>query len=97
MGKVDRVDLCRRDGETLIRVIDYKSGAKEFRLCDVMQGLNIQMVLYLMCIVRNGGPHYGGALTPAGVLYLSSKGPDKNLDRHATDKEIVKSRTVPTG
>lgn len=92
MGKVDRVDLCRRDGETLIRVIDYKSGAKEFRLCDVMQGLNIQMVLYLMCIVRNGGPHYGGALTPAGVLYLSSKGPDKNLDRHATDKEIVKKQ-----
>lgn len=92
MGKVDRVDLCRKDGETMIRVVDYKSGAKEFRLCDVMQGLNIQMVLYLMCLVKNGGSHYGDALVPAGVLYLSSKGPDKNLGRHATEREIVKKQ-----
>lgn len=92
MGKVDRVDLCRRDGETMIRVIDYKSGTKEFKLSDVMQGLNIQMVLYLMCIARSGGARYGEPIVPAGVLYLSSKGPDKNLGRHATEKEIVKKR-----
>ncbi len=88
-GKVDRVDICRRGNETLLRVIDYKSGAKEFRLCDVMQGLNIQMVLYLMCIARGGAEHYGGRILPAGVLYLSSRGPDKNLGRHATDREVL--------
>lgn len=92
MGKVDRVDLCERDGEKMIRIVDYKSGTKEFRLSDVLQGLNIQMVLYLMCIVRNGGKHYGEPIVPAGVLYLSSKGPDKNLRRHATDREIVKQQ-----
>ena len=91
-GKVDRVDVCRKGGETLLRIVDYKSGAREFRLSDVMQGLNIQMVLYLMCIQQGGAERYGDRIVPAGVLYLSSRGPDKNLGRHATDREIQKKQ-----
>lgn len=91
-GKVDRVDVCRRGGETLLRIVDYKSGAKEFRLSDVIQGLNIQMVLYLMCIQQGGRGRYGDRIVPAGVLYLSSRGPDRNLGRNATDQEIRKNQ-----
>ena len=71
-GIVDRVDLYEHDGVRYVRVVDYKTGAKEFRLSDIWQGLNIQMLLYLFALKNNVGDRYGGSMTPAGVLYLPS-------------------------
>ncbi len=71
-GSVDRVDLLQKDGIKYIRVIDYKTGKKDFKLSDLLDGINIQMVLYLMAIIKNGGECYGQAI-PAGVLYLPSR------------------------
>lgn len=71
-GSVDRVDLMERDGITYLRVIDYKTGKKDFNLSALLFGLNIQPVLYLMTLLKNGEERYGRAL-PAGVLYLPSR------------------------
>ena len=71
-GIIDRVDLYEKDGVRYVRVVDYKTGAKEFRLSDIWQGLNIQMLLYLFALKNNVGDRYGGSMTPAGVLYLPS-------------------------
>ena len=68
-GSVDRVDKLDLDGKRYIRVIDYKSGAKEFVLSDVLYGLNMQMVLYLVSIVRSKNDFYKDSV-PAGVLYF---------------------------
>lgn len=46
-GKVDRVDLAEIDGEPYVRVIDYKSSGKPFDVSDVLNGLNMQMLIYL--------------------------------------------------
>lgn len=71
-GSVDRVDIMEKDGITYLRVIDYKTGKKEFNLSALLSGLNIQPVLYLMTLLKNGEERYGKAL-PAGVLYLPSR------------------------
>ena len=71
-GIIDRVDLYEKDGVRYVRVVDYKTGAKEFRLSDIWQGLNIQMLLYLFALKNNVGDRYGGSMTPAGVRYLPS-------------------------
>ena len=71
-GSVDRVDLMERDGIKYIRVVDYKTGKKEFKLSELFDGLNIQMVLYLMALEKNGKDYYG-EVVPAGVLYLPSR------------------------
>ncbi|GHU87602.1 hypothetical protein FACS1894202_02200 [Clostridia bacterium] len=55
-GFIDRVD---RYGE-YVRVVDYKSGAAEFSLRDVWNGLGTQMLCYLFALEED---------TPAGVLY----------------------------
>lgn len=67
-GFVDRVDSCEIAGRQYVRVIDYKSGGKEFRTSDILYGLNMQMLIYLFALTQEGGKYAG--YQPAGVLYL---------------------------
>ncbi len=94
-GSVDRVDLMEKDGIKYIRVIDYKTGQKEFKLSELFDGLNIQMVLYLMAIEKNGKNYYGD-IVPSGVLYLPSRIGLKNyLElRSPTNENIEKQKRV---
>ena len=69
IGKVDRVDAFQKHGSTWLRVVDYKTGSKEFLLDDVRNGLNCQMLIYLFTLTRNGEQTFKEP-TPAGVLYL---------------------------
>lgn len=73
-GKIDRVDTFDSPEGTYVRIIDYKTGSKEFRLSDVLFGLNMQMLIYLMSIQKNGEKRYGKVL-PAGVLYFPALKP----------------------
>lgn len=66
VGSIDRVD--EYDG--YIRVIDYKTGGKSFKLPDILFGLNLQMLIYLYAVVRAGGRNDEKA---AGILYMPSK------------------------
>lgn len=67
-GSIDRLD---RWG-SYIRIVDYKTGSKTFKLSDTVYGLNMQMLLYLYCVIRGENPDYKGK-NPAGILYLPSK------------------------
>lgn len=90
-GKVDRVDVMRRHGKSYVRVIDYKTGAKEFKLSDVLYGLNMQMLLYLAAIWQNGGEHYG-SVVPAGVLYMPASRPVINSERGDSEEKAEKEK-----
>ncbi|HEX3027613.1 MAG TPA: PD-(D/E)XK nuclease family protein, partial [Clostridia bacterium] len=93
-GKVDRVDLMKRDGASYLRVVDYKTGSKEFNLSDVIYGLNLQMFLYLFALCDNGGGRYSaqGEITPAGVLYVPSGRPNITAARSAGEEDISAAR-----
>ena len=73
-GKIDRVDTYQQDGHTFLRILDYKTGSKSFRLEEVVEGLNLQMFIYLFTLCHGDPARYGNA-TPAGVLYLPAKFP----------------------
>ena len=53
-GKVDRVDGWIKDDKLYLRVVDYKSGKKKFDLANVRMGLDIQMLLYLFALQKEG-------------------------------------------
>ena len=86
-GKVDRVDVYNDDGKAYLRVVDYKTGGKDFRLGDVFSGLNMQMLIYLMCLWDNGKEKYGDTV-PAGIMYVPANNSGEQLSRRAGAEEI---------
>ena len=84
-GRVDRVDVYRRAGRAYIRVIDYKSGNKNFSLDDIERGLNMQLLLYLISFWKSDTPAFrrrltgeeNGELLPAGALYTAARPSEK--------------------
>lgn len=79
IGKVDRVDLCEDNGKTWVRVVDYKSGTKEFAIGNLLYGLDMQMLIYLFTITSPGTALSGA--DPAGILYMPSGKVSSTLER----------------
>ena len=79
-GKIDRVDTYEDgEGRLFVRVVDYKTGSKTFRIENVKLGLNTQMLLYLFSIWENGATRYAGEPIPAAVLYAGIKPPQVDM------------------
>ena len=91
-GKVDRVDGWVRDGRLYLRVVDYKSGRKAFDLSAVRMGLDIQMLLYLFTLQKEGSAHFGREIEPAGVLYLPARDEILSLERNVAPEKLQSER-----
>jgi ATP-dependent helicase/nuclease subunit B len=95
IGKIDRIDMLEREGETYIRIVDYKSGSKEFKLSDVYFGLQIQLLLYLDAVCANESEGLENPLLPGGILYFKIDDPMiknmRNLSDEQLEIEIMKS------
>ncbi len=74
-GFVDRVDVWNEQGRNYIRVVDYKTGKKDFDYCDVFNGIGLQMLLYLFALTRRDTDLLGKCPYPAGVQYFPARAP----------------------
>ena len=72
---MDRVDLYTNGGVTYVRVVDYKTGKKAFDYTDILNGMGLQMLIYLFALEEHGGEAFGKKLQPAGVLYFPARRP----------------------
>ncbi len=84
-GVIDRVDVWENEGETYVRIVDYKTGKKEFRLSDVLYGVNMQMLLYLAAVLE------GRKEQAAGILYMPAVRPVVSGSRHETPSQLEKA------
>ena len=91
-GKVDRVDGWVKDGKLYLRVVDYKSGRKAFDLSAVRMGLDIQMLLYLFALEKEGKQRFGMDIEPAGVLYLPARDEILSAERSVTADQLRAQR-----
>ncbi|WKY43602.1 PD-(D/E)XK nuclease family protein [Eubacteriaceae bacterium ES2] len=81
-GKIDRVDLYQKDGQTWVKIIDYKTGKKNLRYEDIYYGLSLQLVVYMdgcLSVLKEEN------LMPGGILYF-------HVDDPVVGTEIDKSR-----
>ncbi|MCL2579788.1 MAG: PD-(D/E)XK nuclease family protein [Oscillospiraceae bacterium] len=90
-GVVDRVDVMQKGENRYLRVVDYKSGGKQFRLDDVICGLNLQMLLYLFTIAEKGEGALAGCV-PAGVLYMPV-GTKPVTSERGEDEEMIAAQS----
>lgn len=84
-GVIDRVDIFDSPKGRYVRVVDYKTGHKEFKLVDVLSGLSLQMLIYLCALSQHG-------LLPAGALYMPSAFPTVSATRDMTEEQLLKER-----
>ncbi|MDR0917142.1 MAG: PD-(D/E)XK nuclease family protein [Oscillospiraceae bacterium] len=88
-GVIDRVDTLDDGTRRLVRVSDYKTGLKSFRLQDFYYGLNLQMLIYLYALGRSSEilPH-DAPLVPSAALYIPARDVNARLPRSASEHEV---------
>ena len=95
VGRIDRVDKLMNEGEEFYRIIDYKSGNKDFKLSDVYYGLQIQLLTYLDAMLKSESRRSEEPVFPAGILYFKIDDPvikaKNNLDEEELEKAIMKA------
>ena len=87
-GSIDRVDVMAQGDENFVRVVDYKSNGKKFDLNEVFKGLNMQMLIYLFAIWKNGFRNYKN-IKPAGILYMPVNAPYAKVGRDEGEDSIA--------
>lgn len=88
-GRIDRVDTYEEEDAVYVKVVDYKSGNKQFDLVSLYYGLQLQLVVYLnaaMEIEKKKNPDK--KVIPAAVLYYHISDPMITPDRELAPEEI---------
>lgn len=80
-GIIDRLD----EWNGYIRIIDYKTGKRNFKLPDILFGQNMQMLIYLYAVSRN--EKYGGK--SAGIFYMPAKRDKKNEKKSCSMNGLI--------
>ena len=91
-GFVDRVDIWQDHGRNYFRVVDYKTGKKDFDYCDVFNGVGLQMLLYLFALEQRGERLLGERPIAAGVQYFPARVPLVASDGRLNDEEAEAAR-----
>ena len=86
-GAVDRVDLLELGGQTFFRVVDYKTGRKDFDYTDLLERRGLQMLIYMFALENAGAARYGRNIHPTGVLYVPAHDDVLRLEQRPGDEE----------
>lgn len=81
-GKIDRIDIAKLGDDKYVRIIDYKSSAKNIDLNQVYAGLQLQLITYLDAVCE------AEDLMPAGVLYFNLIDPVVKSKKSLSEEEI---------
>lgn len=88
IGKIDRVDIAKMPDGKYIRIIDYKSSAKDIELNKFVAGLQLQLITYVDAMCKNED------VMPAGALYftlLEPKLAQKDLSAEDIERKLQES------
>lgn len=95
VGRIDRVDTCKRDDKIYVKVIDYKSGNRKFDLAALYYGLQLQLVVYMnaaMEVQKKKNPDT--RVIPAAMLYYHVSDPLVETDKGKPDANEVEAEIM---
>jgi ATP-dependent helicase/nuclease subunit B len=85
-GRIDRIDTMEKEDAVYVKVIDYKSGSKEFDLVALYYGLQLQLVVYMNAAMELEKKVYPDKeIIPAGIFYYRMN--DPMLDRELGESQ----------
>ena len=90
-GKIDRIDGTRVNGRDCVRIVDYKTGGRDFDFAGVFHGLALQLPLYLAA-AAGGRTHAGMYYMPVLQPVISDAEPD--AETAAADAFRLKGLTL---
>ncbi|MCL2576018.1 MAG: exodeoxyribonuclease V subunit gamma [Defluviitaleaceae bacterium] len=97
-GRIDRVDIGEISGADYIKIIDYKSGRKQFSLDEVYYGLDMQLLIYLGAFVQKmahlRGEKTAAKILPAAAFYFNLLNPLLDYDATLNDPEVYKKKLL---
>ncbi|MDF2986290.1 MAG: helicase-exonuclease AddAB, AddB subunit [Eubacterium sp.] len=88
VGRIDRVDALSTNDGTYLRIVDYKSGQKDFRLSDVYYGLQMQLITYMDALWENSRRKADESVYPGGMLYFKVDDPIVRGSGTSSEEEI---------
>ncbi|SDP47971.1 helicase-exonuclease AddAB subunit AddB [Clostridium gasigenes] len=93
VGRIDRIDTLDMDGNTYLKIVDYKSGAKKFDLNELYYGLQIQLLVYLDALIKNSQHLLNTQAIPGAILYFRIDDPiiksKKELGEEEVEKQVL--------
>ena len=99
-GVIDRVDVCEDNDRYYFRVIDYKTGGKKLRLDDCLEGLNLQMLLYVLAFKNGLSNITNKKPVISALLYYPALVKEEKAKRNLNDEELdlsIKKRLLMEG
>ncbi|MVX67174.1 helicase-exonuclease AddAB subunit AddB [Clostridium chromiireducens] len=87
-GRIDRIDTLDLDGETYIRIIDYKTGTNKFDLNELFNGLQMQLLVYLDALIKNSKYILERQAKPGAILYFKIDDPIIKSKKEMTTEEV---------
>ena len=85
-GKIDRVDMYRKDDKIYVKVIDYKSGSNKISLDEIYNGVKLQLMVYLHSIVNDVSRKFNDKkVIPAGAVYNHIDSPIVRIEKTSVD------------
>ncbi|MDR0903869.1 MAG: PD-(D/E)XK nuclease family protein [Ruminococcus sp.] len=90
-GSVDRVDVY----ENYVRITDYKTGKKDFDYQKMLNGIDLQPLIYIFAITDRNAKKYKD-FYPAGTLYLFTydPAPKEDLRQNMSENEFALRRPI---
>lgn len=84
-GIIDRIDTYEFAGRKYAKIIDYKTGAREFDISKAYYGLSLQLPVYMKAELDNAEE----PMNAAGVFYFRIKSPLVRITKD-TDEDSIK-------
>lgn len=88
-GRIDRIDTAQDGEQVYVKVIDYKSGNRQFDLVALYYGLQLQLVVYMNAAMELEARKYPGKeIVPAALLYYHIDDPLVETAVELSDEEL---------